>query len=80
MATQLPYVERLYDVPFAPALTQPHQEKNSASGCRGIVRAQQTLRTLRTQTGKVFGARMTHVSVQVAPNDTRHAICILDAK
>ena len=57
-----------------------HQEKNSASGRRGSVRAQQTLRTLRTQTGKVFGARTTHVSAQVAPNDTRHAICIPDAK
>jgi len=58
----------------------PHQEKNSASGRRGSVRAQQTLRTLRTQTGKVFCARTTHVSAQVAPNDTRHAICLPDAK
>jgi len=57
-----------------------HQEKNSASGRRGSVRAQQALRTLRTQTGKVFCTQTTHVSAQVAPNDTRHAICLPDAK
>jgi len=57
-----------------------HQEKSSASGRRGSVRAQQTLRMLRTQTGKVFCVRTTHVSAQVTPNDTRHAICLPDTK
>jgi len=57
-----------------------HQEKNSASGRRSSVRAQQTLRTLRMQTGKVFCARTTHVSAQVAPNNTGQTICHPDAK